>query len=513
MLTKMFGKKSDHPMVDIKAAQGILDDLPKNDVYKLLGELTEWIESISEHADFKIDHQFALMRLLDEAAQPHVRKLLREYFTPNELGKFQENRLWMVLGNLSRYTAEGYYRIFNRYCTLDKGNSAIKAQLPLLLARSVNALTGQLKFVCARYGHVDKAVWTNLAQIYSHAEQQKCLDAPVSLYPGMASNTSVKWATGHLLGWYGCGVNSMKPLQMHLTERLVAQYCTSIEVHSQPGEQNLFSFDLNNPTAPRRIKVDPAAGPATRYISMAGIKPKLEPLIKTLGKKIIPGELTIGSAYDPELVSEAALYLLDYMANTPVRSGVRRNVKIDMSVAQGFEKTVERTNSGLNLNKEKPVLWKMEDISANGFLTVLPAQGSEDIRIGTMLGVQPSGVQNWGVAVVRRMIRDDQNQLHVGAEMLSTQVTPVALIQSGDGSGAFEDGQTALWLSEKPGELPGQARLMMRLDTYSDHRSLLSEYNGDDYLLIPNGLLEKCFDCDLVRFRLVKQETGPAEYH
>lgn len=506
MLSKMFGKKSDHPMVDIKSAQAILDDLPKNDVYKLLTELTEWIESVAEHADFKIDHQFAMLRLLDEAAQPHVRKLMREYFTPNELGKFQENRLWMVLGNLSRYTADGYYMVFNRYCGVDKGNNAIKAQLPLLLARTVYAMVGQLKFVCARYGQADKTIWTNLAQIYSHAELQKCLDAPVSLYPGLAGNTSVKWEVGHLLAWYGCGVNSLQPLQMHLTERLVAQYCTSIEVHAQQGAQNLFSFDLNMPTAPRRVKVDASANPATRFISMAGMRPKLEPLIKTLDKKVIPGELTLGTAYDPELVSEAARHLLDYMVNTPMRSGVRRSVKIEMNVAQGFAQTVERTNAGLSLNVEKLVQWQMEDISANGFLTVLPAQGSDDIRIGSLLGVRPDGVQNWGVAVVRRMMRDDQNQLHVGAEMLTNQVSPVALIQSGDGSGAFEDGQTALWLNEKPGELPGQARLLMKADTFSDHRSLLSELNGEDYLLLPNGLQERLSDCDLVRFRLIKQE-------
>jgi len=80
------------------------------------------------------------------------------------------------------------------------------------------------------------------------------------------------------------------------------------------------------------------------------------------------------------------------------------------------------------------------------------------------------------------------------------------LIQSGEGGGAFEDGQTALWLYEKQGESAGEARLLMKADTYDGHRSLLSELNGKDYLLIPNGLLEKCLDCDLARFRLIKQE-------
>jgi len=288
MLSGIFGKKTDHPMVDIKSAQALLDDLPKNDTHKLLMELTEWIESVSENTEFKIDHQFALLRLLDEAAQPHARKMIREYFTPNEPGKFQENRLWLVLGNLSRHTAGGYYKVFNRYCNAEKGSNAIKAQLSLLLVRTVYAMIGQLKFVCVRYGYVEKAFWTNLAQIYTHAELQKCLDAPVGLYPGMAGNTSVKCEVGHLLAWYGCGVNTLKPLYMHLTERLMAQYCSTIDMLPLQGEHSLFSFDLDRPAAPRRVKVDASAHPSTRFISMAGMQPKLEALVKTLERMSSP---------------------------------------------------------------------------------------------------------------------------------------------------------------------------------------------------------------------------------
>ena len=84
MLSAIFGKKSDHPLADIKSAQTLLDDLdlPRNDAFRSLAELTELIELLSEQAEFKLDHQFAVLRLLDEAAQPYVRKLAREYFTP-----------------------------------------------------------------------------------------------------------------------------------------------------------------------------------------------------------------------------------------------------------------------------------------------------------------------------------------------------------------------------------------------------------------------------------------------
>lgn len=512
MLSGIFSKKSDHPMADIKSAQAFLEDLPKNDVHKLLMELTEWIESVSDNDEIKLDQQFAVLCLLDEAAQSHIRKLSREYFTPNELGKFQENRMWLSLGNLSRHTAEGYLKIFDRYCSAEKGGNTIKAKLPLLLVRAVSSMAVQLKFISVRYGYVDKALWTNLAKILSHAELQECMDTPVNLYPSLIGNTSVKYEIGHLLGWFGCGVNTLKPLYMHLTERLVAQYSMDIDIHPILNENDLFSFDLNCPSAPMRVKVDASTSPSMRFVNMTAMKPKLETLIQTLRKKVIPGELTMGVGYSPELMLDAAKYLLNYIISPPIRRSVRRSVKINMNVEQGFANTIDRTNAGLNFDQKKPLQWQIEDISANGFRTVLPSQLSDDIRIGSLLGVQPTGMQNWGVAVVRRMMRDEKNQLHVGAEMLTNQVAPVALVQGGKGGSAFEDGQTALWLYEKPGELEGGARLLMRTDAYASDCSLLSEFNGEDYLLIPVQLLERCLDCDLVQFRLIKQEGSSGHF-
>src|SRR5574340_367597 len=64
MLSALFGKKTDHPMADIKSAQALLEALPKGDAHKSLGELAEWIESVSDHDGFRPDHQFAVLRLL-----------------------------------------------------------------------------------------------------------------------------------------------------------------------------------------------------------------------------------------------------------------------------------------------------------------------------------------------------------------------------------------------------------------------------------------------------------------
>jgi hypothetical protein len=520
MLSGIFGKKSDHPMADIKSAQALLDDLPKNDAHRSLMELAEWIDSVADHTDFKLDHQFAVLRLLDETAQPYARKLARDYFTPQELNKFQENRLWLVLDNLCRHTAKAYYAVFNRYCSGDKGAAAIKAQLPLLAARAVYAMTGQLKYICAHYGPVNNTVWGNLAQLYRHAEQQQYLDTPLALYSGAAGNTTVKDELGRLLGWYGCGVNSLKPLYMHLTERIAGQYCSSIDIGAQQDANSLFGFDLDHPAAPVHIKAGVTVHPSMRFVGMAEMQPKLAALIKTLEKGTVPESLNLGGTYDAELVREAAQYLLNYLTTPPSRRSARRGIKVKLNVVNGFARMIERTDIALDFSDEHPAHWDVEDISASGFRTILPAQGTDGIRIGSLLGVQPDGVPHWGAAVVRRLMRDDENRLHVGAEMLTNQITGVALSQSGGGGGGFEDGQPALWLQAKsekllaghpPGGSSGEAQLLMKVDTFSAHRSLQTLLNGKKYLLIPGRLQEKGLDYDLANFRVIEQESGSGE--
>ena len=123
----IFGKKSDHPLADIKSAQKVLEEVPKNDPLNTVQELTSWIESILELADdFRLDHEFAVLRMFDEAAQPHVRKLLRDYFAMQPASKFQENRLWTVLNGFYTQSELVYYDVLSRYLNNGRGAAGIK---------------------------------------------------------------------------------------------------------------------------------------------------------------------------------------------------------------------------------------------------------------------------------------------------------------------------------------------------------------------------------------------------
>lgn len=502
MLSGIFGRKIDHPLADIKSVQTLLENLPRNDAYKSLLELTEWMEALPDHTDFKLDHQLAVLRMLDEAAQPYVRKLVREYFTPFEINQFQENRLWLALGNFSRHTANAYYLIFTRYCNAEKGSSLIRTQIPLVTARAVYGLVCQLKYVCAHYGPIDNSVWANLARFYKHAEQLQYLNAPVNLYTGLLPS-SVKNEVGHLMVWFDRGLLALSPLYMHLTERIVAHYGSTIEITAQLSAQSRLGFNLNQPDQPARINMGATTHPAMRFVSMPAMQARLEDLMKVLKKNIVPDEINLGGNYEAAIVMEGVRYLLEYLIAPPVRRNPRHAANVTLNVVNGFNRIIERTNAGLQFAAESPAQWITAEISVGGFSSALPA-GSHSVGIGSLLGIQPQGMPHWGAAVVRRLLRDDANQLHAGAEILANQVAGVFIYQTGNESG---DGQAALWLYPKQGEKSGGSQLLlMAADTYIASRSLKIQLEGKNYLLIPDGLQEKGLDYDLAKFKLIEQE-------
>jgi hypothetical protein len=190
-----------------------------------------------------------------------------------------------------------------------------------------------------------------------------------------------------------------------------------------------------------------------------------------------------------------------------MRRNPRHAANVTLNVINGFDKVLGVSKAGMGLNEDDLGHWVTEEISVSGFSVTLPT--GSDLGISSLIGIQPEGVSHWGVAIVRRLLRDDANQLHAGVEILANQVAVAYLNQNGSG---LEDGQPALWLYAKPQEASGEAQfLLMKAETFSTSRSLKIQLDGKNYLLIPIGLQEKNLDYDLAKFKLIEQEVDPEE--
>lgn len=499
----LFGKKSDHPMADIKSAQKLLDDLPKSDALKTIQELTSWLDAVSGHAEFQMEHESAVVRLLDETARPFERKLARDYFAASALTPFQENRLWMALNEFYTQLARAYLTILARYRNGDKGCHAVKAVLPLIAARGIRAVGSRLKCAAARYALVDQTIWGNLAEFYVHADEHNYLDEPVSIYPGATQQTAVRHEFIGTLIWYASSASTLNRFHMHIAERLASNLCKHMTVGQQCGPDSIYGFDLLRPAPPMRVSEDTTLQPSLLFIGVGKIKTPAGTLTEALEKNAVPDELNLGGTYDAGIVLGVLRHLADCWAvPPPMRRNVRHRIKVSLNVANGFSSVMEHTGIGLNFGEDTSVPWEVEDISTGGFRCVVPPSYTTGITIGSLIGLKPEKTDRWGVGIVRRLSRDPKNHLHVGVEILSGQVTGVGLREQ-----KSEEAQPALWL-DNHGDNKEETRLLLSPDTFSTNRSMHARFEGKNYLLIPQAMVEKGEDFDLARYRKIEEDTS-----
>lgn len=505
----LFSKKSDHPMADVKSAQQLLADVPRNDALKALQEIGGWIESMRSDSDIRLDDRFAVLRLLDETGRPHELKVMREYFSTTTPSTFHEKRLWTALDEYFTNLAEAYHEVLMGCRNGDKGASALKALRPLIAARGINAIAGRLKCAAVHYIPVDPAIWEQLAEYYTEAQSQKSLDEMIELYPGLRAENTVRHQFAGVLLWWGTGTGSLKPLQIHLAERLTAHLCRSLVIGAEPGVDSLFTFDLTQPRPPARYNGDSAANPNLCFVGYGGVQAQLDPLIGKLEKGVVPGEVNLSGSYDAETVCDVAKRLaVGWLSAPPARRTVRRNINVKLSVVRGFSGLLDHAYEGNSASGEDGRIWDAEDISATGFRCSLDAAQGGWVKVGSLIGFQPENVQRWGAGIVRRLRRDDQNKLDVGVEILANHVSGVALCEEGGYLGV--DDRLALWLN-KAGADDGEAQVLIKPSSFADNRTLQIHIAGKRYLLMPQGRIEKGDDYDLMRYRKVEQDSSGAD--
>jgi hypothetical protein len=496
----LFGKKSDHPMADIKAAQQLLLDLPKDDPVKALHELTGWIDSVRADTAIRLDNRFAVLRLLDETARPHEIKVVHDYFASEALSSVQEKRLWRELSEFYAAQGEAYHSVLAACRDGEKGAPALKAMRQLMVARGISAVAGRLKCAAAHYAPVEPQLWGQLAEYFVEAEVQDFLDDDIELYPG-ASVTVRRQLAGVLL-WWGSGTGTLKPQQIHLGERLAAHVCGGLTMGAEPADDALFVFDLAKSTPPARYNGDTAAHPNLRFVGLGSAQQWLELLISKLERGTVVPELDLGGRYEPEPVLEMGGRLRDSVLSAPPsRRNVRHSIAVNLTMLKGVSEILAVAGGGAP-DTGPGKSWVAEDISTTGFRCNLDVAQGAGIKIGSLVGFQPENVQHWGVGVVRRLRRVEQNRLDVGVEVLTNRMVGVALREEGGPAGATD--MPGVWLGAAE-PAAAESRVLVKPGGVAEDRLLRMRAGNKLYMLMPKGIVEKGDDFDLLRYQMVER--------
>src|SRR5512139_717026 len=163
MIDLFAGLRADrHPMHSADAAREIIALLPATDMGRTLSEVSRWLRSVAESAEFKPRVRQEVVGLLDEAGRLPEQALLAGYFRDPRLRNVRGRLVWSSVYEYWSALADGY-----QCCALEDMpkyavGEAGRAQLGALAARALRARASQLRLALLHYEAVPAVLWQSL---------------------------------------------------------------------------------------------------------------------------------------------------------------------------------------------------------------------------------------------------------------------------------------------------------------------------------------------------------------
>jgi len=490
MLNLFSGGKADHPMANPKEARRILDTLPAQEL-KALDELSHWHESVSTAAGFKPADRLQLTGALDDAAQPRLRKLSRDYFAAQRPSRYQENLLWTQIHEYWRQAGLAWARSVDSFLQANDARGLATAAV-----RALRALAQQIKWQHLRYGPIDPTVWGVINNVFNAAETRGVADARLEfLKAAMFSSSSP---------------DGLLPAEIELAEKLVSELAGNFALANAPlgngkGEL-LYWTDLAQPMAPVRMAKPPKPAATLRHFGPGGALLRLQDIVKKLeATGQVPSDLGLAGA-DPEVVRDVLRHLaLYWQPEPPARQHPRHAVKSRLAIAHGFDGVVEALGAAgggsLDFDATRGAeSWIVDNVSAGGIGAVVPQMKGDWLRVGTLLAMQPDGGANWVVGMVRRVSRTSNQEAKVGIQTLSRApaLAKFSLRGAGEHVGV---------LLPSPVLGSGETSIALRAGIYARGQNLETELAGKHHVFMPQGNPESGDDYELIRFRGMVREA------
>lgn len=502
-MIRLFGGKPEHPLADPKEARRILGELPAQDAFRALEELGHWLESVTEAGELRPEARIQALFALDEAAQPRLRKLAREYFAAERPARAQEYRLWSALHGYYRQAGLALAPAVDLFAQGAKGVERARASLPVLLIRTLRSLAQQVKWMHLRYGPIDPAVWAVFNGVYAFAEARQLALAPATAYPGVPGESSAQLEFLKGAMFSASSPDCLLPAEAELAERLIAQFAPHFVIAASPAPWLTHWTDLAKPMAPQRSRGSEAVAPGARWFGAGAALAEAEALaerIYTSGQ--IPSALAAAAGPDAQAARAVLRHLVRAWSPEPAeRSSRRHAVKSRVSIVHGYAGALEAMGGAgaLGFNAEGAERWVVENVSAGGFGALVPQLKGDWLRVGALVALQAEGGTNWVLGLVRRVNKTSAREARVGIQALARLVE----VQRFQASGVAEEGV----LMRDGGAGAGEVRILLKPGIYAPLQNLEVRRDGRTLVYIPQGLAECGEDYDIGRYREMVRES------
>lgn len=503
----MFGQKEGHPLADPRVLKRIIDELPRDNAFKALDEVLGWIESLQEADDFPAERLFDTVRQLDDVAQPHLRRLAREYLHTVRLTRSDEKRLWALNHGFWAQIANAYERCLALVDQKNKVGEQIKHTLPLLATRLIGAQAALLKWEQFHYGPSLLVAWKRMGRALAIAEEHGVALKPVAAHGNPPRMSSPQTEYIKAVAFQAASMDSLLPMEIELAERFIEHFLGSFILTVKVQLDSVYWVDLVLPQAPQRMARMPAlAQPSQRFFKPAAAHTQFTALLASLESgHELPPEIALGGQFQPKALIPVLHHLVAYLAPVPPqRSHDRHRVKHRMSILNGlvnafvvFSSEFGGRPTGLHMES-----WVVDNVSRGGFGTVLSSIPTEWLKVGALLAMQPEGGENWLLGIIRRYHRESDAEARAGIQTLATRAIAIECRPRTASSYGAAATLPALLLEDS--NPAGEIRIVLPANSFDLRESLeYQQQDGRRFLLNPVALVEQTFDYEVARYRRV----------
>ena len=483
----------------------IIDGISGDDKFRAMDEVVGWLESLDGALEFPEDHLYEAVSRLDDAAQPHLRRLLRDYLHTQHLSRTEEKRIWSISHGYWTLLAISYERCLAAAGEKNRVGAHLRQSLPALTARLIAALVAILKWERFNYGESTGELWQRLGAALLSAENAGVATRPIQLHANAPRVTSPQQEFIKGVALQAASVDSLLPLEIDLAERLIVHFLPGFVFSAVAEIDSVYWVDLALAEPPRRLARRPAEPRPTQRFFKPGTAPAgIDALLNDLERgHDVSADINLGGQYHARVLLPVVRHLATYLAPIPPqRHHERHPVRQRAIVLHGLANAYGAFSGQFTtrVNGDPTAIWVIEDVSRGGFGALLDTIPGDGLRAGALIAMQQAGRDDWWLGIVRRYRCTGESEVRIGVETLAQQAMPAELKPRAASSYAAVPGIRVLLIRE--GSAPGEVRAVMPLGAFDLRTTLEWNDDGTRLQLAPVAIVEQANDYELARYRL-----------
>src|SRR4030067_973119 len=345
----IFDGKPDHPMSDVKEARKLLSELPRDNSFKALEEITAWLASVKDTPGFRPELRTEIVMLLHETGQPLHAELLHSYLGAPHLQDFRGLHLWQGIHAFMKVLAEAYAVCVGEYQETEKKSLDLKELIPVVCVRLLRAIAGQMKLELMRYVEVEQSAWVQLFNYYIFAEANQLTDTMVYAYPGHVIHVSPQRELLRAMVLHVSSPGTLAPDQIEVSYRITGRLVNFFDFKAAPDPDCAYFIDLSKPGVPIRVDGRLEPSQSMRFFGAVRALPALEKIIDQNERSLIGQEHRFGNEFTPEGKLTVLKHLRTHWATEqPHRHQERRDISVTIEVVHGF-RTISKLVAKMDL--------------------------------------------------------------------------------------------------------------------------------------------------------------------